>query len=176
MTLGVALRTRAEPRPGMTMEVEMTSRSTGVVVLCGSGQAASSLASVPDELHVLLAELEVSGATDVDPWLVEAPSCLLSELREIVAEASEAEPARVVCAVVVHEAPSPEAAAIARASVEALRGDMHSVTPELGRRARLNLVVAGVDRLEALTDALGFLASDDASYLDSSTLDLGGWG
>jgi len=159
----------------MTSDLEetMTLRSTDVVVLCGGRSA--DLVTPVGELHVLLAELEVSGATDVDPWLVEAPSRQLSELRRIAAKASEADPARVACAVVVHEAPSPEAGAIARASIEALRGNMHSVTPELGRRARLNLAIAGSDRVDALNDTLAFLASEDASYLDSSTLDLGGW-
>lgn len=152
----------------------MTSRSTNVVVLCGSGRATESLSSHGD-LHVLLAELEVSGPTDVDPWLVEAPTRLLVELRRIAAGASEAESPRVVCAVLVHEMPSSEAGAVARGSIEALRGNMHSVTPELGRRARLNLVIAGSERLAALNDTLAFLASEDASYLDSSTVDLGGW-
>ncbi len=176
MTLGAAPTHSAwEPRPGLTMEDPMTPRSTNVAVLCGSGRAAELLAPGHGDLHVLLAELEVSGATDVDPWLVEVPTRLLGELTRIAAASSEADPAQVACAVVVHETGGPEAHAIVLAAVEALRGLMHSVTPELGRRARLNVVIAGADRIGAVNDALAFLASADASYLDSSTLDLGGW-
>ena len=146
----------------------------GMTLLAGSGAAAEALGPVPDDLDVLLVELDVADPAETEPWLVEAPSRLLDEVRRRVAAGAGSMPARLAVAVVAHESSDPFASAIGRAAIEALRGAVHSIVPELGDRAQVNVVVAPPDQLAALRDTLAFLAAPGASFLDSATLDLRG--
>jgi hypothetical protein len=154
------------------VQLPPSARSDGMTVLCGSDRLSDALEGAATGLAVLAAEIEVTDATAVDPWLVEAPVRLLDGVRQLLAD--EAPRLRVAVAVVVHEAGDPFAAAIAAGAVEALRGAVQSLTHELGSRAAINIVIARPGELEPLRSTLAFLASEDASYLAGATLDLRG--
>lgn len=64
------------------------------------------------------------------------------------------------------------AAALVNAGVAALRGLLHSLTPELGERVAVNLVVASPGQEEEVEAALSFLEGADAQWVRGATLDL----
>jgi hypothetical protein len=76
-----------------------------------------------------------------------------------------------VAVLVLHERfAGADEGALADGAVAALRGLTHALTLELGTRARLCLVVAGVDDAVAVRDALRYL--ERADFARGATIDL----
>jgi len=139
----------------------------------GASGAFEQRLNPPGDVRLLVLRLEEGG--DPDPFatgVLDGCGALLAALRDLLADAGTEQP-NVALVVVCPEPVDRWTHAAEHATVEAVRGAMQSLTPELGARARINVFVCRAEGDEdALDAALRFVASPGGSYVAGSTFDL----
>lgn len=150
----------------------MVSRSEPHLQTGGHARELDAELSIPPGLTVL--SLRMAAGQGGDPfrrWAVDGCASLLEALQRLIGDSTS--PMSVVILVACDATGDPWEHAAMEAGLEAVRGAVHSLTPELGAAARLNVVVrrlGGDD--EAVVAALEYIASPGGAYVAGSTLDL----
>jgi hypothetical protein len=118
--------------------------------------------------------LHMEAGQDGDPfrrWAVDECAALLEALQRLLRDSAEALDVAVLVGCETTHDPFERAAM--EAALEAVRGAVHSLTPELGASARLNVIAfrPGTDS-DAVASALDYIASPGGAYVAGSTFDL----
>jgi len=131
----------------------------------------SVVSSAPPGLTVLPFTMEPGQAGDpFRRWAVEECANLLQALQGLLREAGE----QADIAVVVSFGATGDRweRAAMESALEAVRGAVHSLTPEVGAAARLNVIACRTGDDERVAAALRYIASPGGAYVAGSTFDL----
>jgi hypothetical protein len=129
---------------------------------------------ITEHLSLTLLTLHMEAGRHEDPfrrWAVDECAALLEALQALLRDSTGALDVAVLLGCGPTHDPFERAAM--EAAVEAVRGAVHSLTPELAATARLNVIVfelgAGAG---AVASALDYIASPGGAYVAGSTFDL----
>jgi hypothetical protein len=139
-----------------------------------NGPAGDFEATLPAPPGVTILSLRMEAGQRGDPfrrWAVDDCAALLEALQELVRVGGTAPNIAVVVACEPTADPWEQAAM--DAALEAVRGAVHSLTPELGAAARLNIIACRPKgNHDGVAAALGYVASPGGAYVAGSTFDL----
>lgn len=126
--------------------------------------------AVPAGLTVLSLRMEAGvGGDAFARWAVDDCAALLAALQVLLREGASP---NIAILIVLDDTADPWERAAMDATLEAVRGAVHSLTPEIGAATRLNVIACRPGHAGGIAPALEYVASPGGAYVAGSTFDL----